>query len=167
MKFVMVSNYLNHHQIPFCNAMYRLLEGKFAFIQTEQVEEERIRMGWKEKNEQPYLKCYYEEPELCRRWIEEAEVVMLGGTDEESYIQGQAESRETCDSLQRKTVQNRAVESSFAQRLKKEVSGPYQISEGAGLPVMRRGLCTVGFSYCQGIPRKDVKMGIFSRNQTV
>ena len=44
-KFVMVSNYLNHHQIPFCNAMTSLLGGSFAFLQTEPVEEERLRMG--------------------------------------------------------------------------------------------------------------------------
>ena len=46
-KFVMVSNYLNHHQIPFCNAMEELLRGSFAFLQTEPVEEERLRMGRK------------------------------------------------------------------------------------------------------------------------
>ena len=38
---VFVSNYINHHQIPFCNAMFRLLEGRFLFIQTEVMEEEQ------------------------------------------------------------------------------------------------------------------------------
>ena len=69
LQFVFVSNYLNHHQIPFCDAMYRLLGGSFVFVQTERVEEERIRMGWRENNEKPYLKLYYEEPEQCRRLI--------------------------------------------------------------------------------------------------
>ncbi len=63
MKLVFVSNYINHHQIPFCNAMYETLEGSFAFIQTEAVEQERIRMGWKETQELPYLKLYDQEPE--------------------------------------------------------------------------------------------------------
>lgn len=89
---VMVSNYLNHHQIPFCNAMYRLLGGSFVFIQTEPVEEERIRMGWNDTPAEPYLKLFYEEPESCRDLIDEAEVVIFGGTDDESYIVRRLES---------------------------------------------------------------------------
>ena len=85
-KFVMISNYLNHHQIPFCNAMAELLRGSFTFLQTEPVEEERLRMGWKEAD-YPYLVHYYKEPERGLRLIEEAEVVLFGGTDDESYIQ--------------------------------------------------------------------------------
>lgn len=46
MKTVFVSNYINHHQIPFCNAMYAKLGDDFTFIQMEPMEEERIRMGW-------------------------------------------------------------------------------------------------------------------------
>ena len=85
-KFVMVSNYLNHHQIPFCNAMEELLRGSFAFLQTEPVEEERLRMGWKEAD-YPYLVHYYTEPEKGRKLIEQADVVLFGGTDDESFIQ--------------------------------------------------------------------------------
>ena len=43
MKVVFVSNYINHHQIPFCNAMAKFLEGGFTFLQTEPMEEERVR----------------------------------------------------------------------------------------------------------------------------
>ena len=87
LEFVFVSNYLNHHQIPFCNAMYEHRDGSFVFIQTEPMEEERIRMGWQEKVSQPYLKLFYEEPEVCRKLIAEAEIVIFGGCDEESYIE--------------------------------------------------------------------------------
>ena len=27
MKLIFVSNYFNHHQLPFCDALYELLEG--------------------------------------------------------------------------------------------------------------------------------------------
>ena len=47
-RMAFVSNYINHHQIPFCNAMHRLLEGNFVFVQTEAMEAERVRMGWHE-----------------------------------------------------------------------------------------------------------------------
>lgn len=86
-KFVFVSNYLNHHQIPFCNAMYTILQGSFAFIQVERMEEERVRMGWQENNNLPYVKFFYEEPEICRLWVAESAVVLFGGEDDESYIQ--------------------------------------------------------------------------------
>lgn len=92
MKIVFVSNYINHHQIPFCKAMCRELEkgetgSAFYFIQTEPMEEERVRMGWKVETDLPYLKLYYREPEECRKLILESDVVLFGGCEEESYIE--------------------------------------------------------------------------------
>lgn len=81
-----VSNYINHHQIPFCNAMHRLLEGNFVFVQTEAMEAERVRMGWHETERPAYVRCFYEEEEYCRRLILDCDIVLFGGTDEESYI---------------------------------------------------------------------------------
>lgn len=74
MRFIFVSNYLNHHQIPFCNAMYRLLGEDFGFIQTEAMEEERVRMGWQPIEENAYLHLYYDQPEECKKLIEEADI---------------------------------------------------------------------------------------------
>lgn len=87
MKLVFVSNYINHHQIPFCDAMNRILKGSFRFIQTEEMEKERLAMGWAERTAIPYVKRYYEDPEECRRLIEEAQIVLFGGSDEESYVE--------------------------------------------------------------------------------
>lgn len=84
-KLVFVSNYINHHQIPFCNALQELLQGDFLFIQTEPMEEERIRMGWQETS-YPYVRYYYQEPERCQAWIDNCQVLFFGGTDEESYL---------------------------------------------------------------------------------
>ena len=88
---VFVSNYLNHHQIPFCNAMYRLLKEQFLFIQTQAMEEERIRMGWNQNLDYPYLKKYYEQPEECREIIEQAKLVLFGGCEDERYIEKRLE----------------------------------------------------------------------------
>ena len=66
MKTTFVSNYINHHQIPFCDALYRRLGEDFTFIQTEPMEEERVRMGWGESLKAlPYVKLLYEEEALC------------------------------------------------------------------------------------------------------
>lgn len=87
MKLTFVSNYMNHHQIPVSDELYRLLEEGYTFIQTEPVEEERLRMGWQdESGKLPYLKLFYEEPERCQELILDSDVVVFGGTDEERYI---------------------------------------------------------------------------------
>lgn len=90
--FVFVSNYINHHQIPFCNALYERLGENFYFIQTEPMEEERIRMGWQDEVELPYVKYYYEEPESCDSLILRAQTVLFGGVDEERYIEARLQS---------------------------------------------------------------------------
>lgn len=86
MTIVFVSNYINHHQIPFCKAMCGRKDVTFYFIQTQPMEEERVRMGWQTEEELPFLKLYYEDLEGCRRLIAESDVVLFGGCDDESYI---------------------------------------------------------------------------------
>ena len=91
-RIAFVSNYINHHQIPFCNAMNRLLEGGFTFVETEPMEDERVRMGWHEEERPGYVRRYYEEPRACRELILDQDMVLFGGTDEESYIKERLEA---------------------------------------------------------------------------
>lgn len=87
MKVTFVSNYINHHQIPFCEAMYKRLSDDFKFIQTEVMEEERVRMGWgADFTKLPWLRLYYEQEAECKDLIASSDVVLFGGVDEESYI---------------------------------------------------------------------------------
>lgn len=43
---VFLSNFFNHHQKPFSDAMYRALDEGFMFIETIPMTQERINMGW-------------------------------------------------------------------------------------------------------------------------
>ncbi len=87
MKLTIVSNYINHHQIPMSDELYRQLGGDFAFVQTQEMEEDRVRMGWQaELGKLPYLKLYYEEPKVCAELIMDSDVVVFGGVEDESYI---------------------------------------------------------------------------------
>lgn len=86
MKLVFVSNYINHHQIPFSNALYQEVEGNFRFIQTEPMEEERVRMGWNEEEAPSYVMYSYNSPEECQNWIMDSDIVIYGGAEDESYI---------------------------------------------------------------------------------
>ena len=105
MQVVFVSNYFNHHQLSFCDALYEFLEGSFCFLQTQPMEEERVRMGW-QAEERLYVR--YVQPDgtttggpeafMGRNPDEEtagnewrhllltADVVIFGGCDDESYI---------------------------------------------------------------------------------
>lgn len=81
MKTVFISNYINHHQIPFSDALYARLGGDYHFIQTEPMEEERVRMGWAvDAKKIPYVVLAYEEEQRCRELIEEADLVLAGWT---------------------------------------------------------------------------------------
>ena len=90
MRLVFVSNYFNHHQQPVSDRLFELCEnngGSYTFIQTEPMEEERLKMGWGEVFQNTsYLKNYWQEPEVCQQLIDEADAVIFGGTDEEGYI---------------------------------------------------------------------------------
>lgn len=96
MQLVFISNYFNHHQQPVSDRFYELCRahgGTYTFIQTEQMEQERITMGWGEVFQKtPYLKNYWEEPQKCQKMIDEADAVIFGGTDEECYIQNRLKS---------------------------------------------------------------------------
>lgn len=88
MKLTTVSNYINHHRIPLSNELYRALGEDYHFIQTEPMDEERVKMGWgKELKQIPYLKMYYDEPEACQQMIMDSDIVIYSGLEEESYIQ--------------------------------------------------------------------------------
>lgn len=87
MKLTIVSNYINHHQIPMSDALYQKLGEDFAFIQTSPMEEERVKMGWgSEVQNIPYLKLYYETPKDCADLILQSDIVVFGGVEDESYI---------------------------------------------------------------------------------
>lgn len=87
MTITFVSNYINHHQIPFSNACYEELEEGYHFIQTEPMEEERIAMGWgKEVDGLPYVKDLYEEEAECRKLMQESDIVIFGWIRREDLL---------------------------------------------------------------------------------
>ncbi|HOI46557.1 MAG TPA: glycosyltransferase [Bacilli bacterium] len=78
----MFSNFLNHHQIPFCNEMYKLLDGNFTFVATEPVPEERKNLGYLDDfSKFPYLLKSYESEEHHKKALKlglESDVVITG-----------------------------------------------------------------------------------------
>lgn len=94
MKFTVVSNYINHHQIPMANELYQMLGSDYTFIQTEPMEEDRVKMGWGDEVKKiPYLKLYYESPEECAKLIMDSDIVLFGGVENESYIKPRLDAK--------------------------------------------------------------------------
>ena len=93
MKITMISNYINHHQIPFSNALYKREDVEYCFIQTEPMEEERIRMGWGlDPKSLPYVKLLYEEEAECKRLIDESDIMLIGWMEREDLVKDRLEA---------------------------------------------------------------------------
>lgn len=76
-----VSNYFNHHQKPFSEAMFSKIGNGYAFIETEPMEEERVKMGWSNQTEASYVhRMYLSEQNYaeCQKIIDDADVVIIG-----------------------------------------------------------------------------------------
>lgn len=87
MKITMISNYINHHQIPFSDALYRQPGVEYRFIQTEPMEEERIQMGWGVEAETiPYVLLLDKQPEVCKELITESDILLVGWMEHEDLI---------------------------------------------------------------------------------
>ena len=83
----MISNFINHHQIPFCEEMYKQLGDGFKFIQTQPMEKERADMGWAvDEKSIPYLKLLYKEEEECRQLIDTCDMLLAGWQEREDLI---------------------------------------------------------------------------------
>ena len=79
MKIVFLSNYFNHHQKPFCDAMMKNTNGDFRFIAYEKLSEERKQLGYRELKADYVIDGSKEEnAPICDDWIENADAVIVG-----------------------------------------------------------------------------------------
>ena len=84
MKVVFVSNYFNHHQMQFCDIMYKIVD-EFIFVATSQMREERKNLGYGNLNVPSYVHYTYKsDKELakCQSFIDNADVVIFGSAPE-------------------------------------------------------------------------------------
>ena len=91
MKIVFVSNYINHHQIPFCRAMKNAVgpEGEFVFIQTEKMEDERVALGWNADSAPDFVFCSYTDDaahEKALDLIMHADAALIGWVTDMSLV---------------------------------------------------------------------------------
>lgn len=75
------SNFLLHHQTPFCEAMIKRIGDGFHFVATEPVPQERLDMGYKNLEDAPYAVNAYKDDESYQEAMRlgyESDVVIIG-----------------------------------------------------------------------------------------
>lgn len=86
MKVTFFSNFLNHHQLPFCLEMTKHIGDNFTFVETEPIEQERLDMGYEDMGEKyPFTLKSYKNNEcykLALRLGIESDVVIIGSAPE-------------------------------------------------------------------------------------
>lgn len=81
MKITFISNFHNHHQMPLCDAFMKIPGIEFSFIATENVPEDRIKLGY--KHDFTHLPYYSEaispaDGEKAEQMCFESDVVIIG-----------------------------------------------------------------------------------------
>lgn len=89
MTLTFFSNYMNHHQRPLCDELYKKLGDDFHFVATEEMSDARKQMGYDSpENNRPYvIKTYDSQNEqrnfgLAKELANESDVVILGSAPE-------------------------------------------------------------------------------------
>lgn len=82
MKVTMYSNYLNHHQLPFCRKMDELTDHQFTFVAANDISEMRKNLGYQDMNKaHSFVLTTYDSEENAEKALklnETSDVVIYG-----------------------------------------------------------------------------------------
>jgi len=86
MQIAIFSNFINHHQIPVCNELFRLLNGGLRFVATVPLPGEQAALGYKDASQAfPYVINACESEAAYREALRagrESDVVIIGSAPE-------------------------------------------------------------------------------------
>lgn len=105
MKIVFCSNYMNHHQLPFCKALLATEGVEFTFIATEPVSEMRKNLGYQDMDGAfPWIIRAYENAEEYARAEKEvlsADVALFGNSPKKLKEKRLAQGKLSFDGCER------------------------------------------------------------------
>lgn len=91
MKVVFISNFLTHHQVPFCLEMQKRLGEDFKFISTVKIFQWRLDLGFKDlDNEYDFVVKAYENEETYRQAQKlalDSDIVIMGSTTDDLIVE--------------------------------------------------------------------------------
>jgi len=90
MKVIFISNFLTHHQVPFCLEMVKKYGEDFKFISTIKIFEERLKLGYKDLDyDYDFVVRAYESEQEYNRVLKlalDSDIVIMGSTSD-IYLQ--------------------------------------------------------------------------------
>lgn len=84
-KIVFISNYFNHHQKYLSDELFKATYGNYHFIETEEISEERLNLGYTGFKDEGYVKNSYSSmnaSDECRGIIDCADIAIAGSAPE-------------------------------------------------------------------------------------
>lgn len=91
MKVVFISNFLTHHQVPFCLEMQKRLGDDFKFISTVKIFQWRLDLGFKDlDSEYDFVLKAYESEEMyekAKKLTLDSDVVIMGSTTDDLLVE--------------------------------------------------------------------------------
>lgn len=91
MKVTFYSNFLTHHQVPFCEAMQKRLGENFKFVSTVKIFDWRLKLGFKDLDQEYnfVVRAYENENELKRakQLALDSDVVIIGSTTDDCILE--------------------------------------------------------------------------------
>lgn len=105
MTITFYSNFLNHHQLPLCLEFNRITNGRFHFVATTPIPEERLSMGYEDMNKSyPFVLTTYDSDndiEIARKLAVESDIVIHGAAPEEYVAMRMIQGKQTFRFLER------------------------------------------------------------------
>ena len=87
MKVTFYSNFLTHHQVPFCLEMQKLLGDDFKFVSTVKIFQWRLDLGFKDLDQEyDFVVRAYESDEeyaKAKKLADESDIVIIGSTTDD------------------------------------------------------------------------------------
>ncbi len=87
MKVTFYSNFLTHHQVPFCLEMKKLLGDDFKFVSTMKIFQWRLDLGFKDLDQEYdfVVRAYENDEEYARakKLADESDIVIIGSTTDD------------------------------------------------------------------------------------
>ena len=82
MKLIYVSNFMNHHQLPFSLGLLSQPGVEYTFVALKAISQERLDMGYEDMNHKyPFVLCAYDSEEKMHqavKLIDDADAVIYG-----------------------------------------------------------------------------------------
>lgn len=125
MKITFFSNFLTHHQVPFCLEMQKRYGDGFKFVATMKIVEERLKLGYKDMDhDYDFVVRAYESKESYQKAFDlalESDIVIMGSTDSDIYIQERLKQDKLTIRYRERIFKEGIVKSFFNKKKREEI----------------------------------------------